>query len=62
MVLDRLLGGGGKVFFAKQRCRGKRMCHQLARKWTGHGRYVVVDPYGLFHGRTSPLSMPRAAG
>jgi acetylornithine/succinyldiaminopimelate/putrescine aminotransferase len=24
----------------------------LARKWAGHGRYVVVSAYGSFHGRT----------
>ncbi len=24
----------------------------MARKWAGHGRYVVVSAYGSFHGRT----------
>jgi acetylornithine/succinyldiaminopimelate/putrescine aminotransferase len=24
----------------------------LARKWAGHGRYVVLSAYGSFHGRT----------
>ena len=51
-VLDRLLGGGGKVFFANSGAEANECAIKLARKWAGHGRYVVVSAYGSFHGRT----------
>ncbi|HMK96239.1 MAG TPA: acetylornithine/succinylornithine family transaminase, partial [Acidimicrobiales bacterium] len=51
-TLDRLLGGGGKVFFANSGAEANECAIKLARKWAGHGRYVVVSAYGSFHGRT----------
>jgi acetylornithine/N-succinyldiaminopimelate aminotransferase len=51
-VLDRLLGGGGKVFFANSGAEANECAFKLARKWAGHGRYVVLSAYGSFHGRT----------
>ncbi len=52
MVLDRLLGGGGKIFFANSGAEANECAIKLARKWGGHGRYVVLSAYGSFHGRT----------
>ncbi len=52
MVLDRLLGGGGKVFFANSGAEANECAIKLARKWGGRGRYVVLSAYGSFHGRT----------
>ena len=51
-ALDRLLGGGGKVFFANSGAEANEAAIKLARKWGGHGRYGVVSAYGSFHGRT----------
>jgi acetylornithine/N-succinyldiaminopimelate aminotransferase len=51
-ALDRLLGGGGKVFFANSGAEANECAFKLARKWAGHGRYVVLSAYGSFHGRT----------
>lgn len=51
-TLDRLIGGGGKVFFANSGAEANECAIKLARKWAGHGRYVVVSAYGSFHGRT----------
>ncbi len=51
-VLDGLLGGGGKVFFGNSGAEANECAIKLARKWAGHGRYVVVSAYGSFHGRT----------
>ena len=51
-TLDRLLGGGGQVFFANSGAEANECAMKLARKWAGHGRYVVVSAYGSFHGRT----------
>ncbi len=51
-VLDRLIGGGGKVFFANSGAEANECAIKLARKWGGHGRYAVVSAYGSFHGRT----------
>jgi predicted acetylornithine/succinylornithine family transaminase len=51
-TLDRLMGGGGKVFFANSGAEANECAIKLARKWAGHGRYVVVSAYGSFHGRT----------
>ena len=51
-TLDRLLGGGGQVFFANSGAEANECALKLARKWGGHGRHVVVSAYGSFHGRT----------
>jgi acetylornithine/N-succinyldiaminopimelate aminotransferase len=51
-TLDRLMGGGGKVYFANSGAEANECAIKLARKWAGHGRYVVVSAYGSFHGRT----------
>jgi acetylornithine/N-succinyldiaminopimelate aminotransferase len=51
-VLDRLVGGGGKVFFCNSGAEANECAIKLARKWGGHGRYQVVSAYGSFHGRT----------
>ncbi|HEX2273418.1 MAG TPA: acetylornithine transaminase [Acidimicrobiales bacterium] len=51
-TLDRLVGGGGKVFFANSGAEANECAIKLARKWGGHGRYAVVSAYGSFHGRT----------
>ena len=51
-TLDRLLGGGGRVFFTNSGAEANECALKLARKWAGHGRYVVVSAYGSFHGRT----------
>ena len=51
-ILDRLMGGGGRVFFANSGAEANECAIKLARKWAGPGRYVVVSAYGSFHGRT----------
>jgi acetylornithine/N-succinyldiaminopimelate aminotransferase len=51
-TLDRLLGGGGQVFFANSGAEANECALKLARKWAGHGRHVVISAYGSFHGRT----------
>jgi acetylornithine/N-succinyldiaminopimelate aminotransferase len=51
-TLDRLLGGGGQVFFTNSGAEANECAFKLARKWAGHGRHVVVSAYGSFHGRT----------
>ncbi|MGA3221525.1 MAG: aspartate aminotransferase family protein [Acidimicrobiales bacterium] len=51
-TLDRLIGGGGKVFFTNSGAEANECAIKLARKWAGHGRYVVLSAYGSFHGRT----------
>jgi len=56
-ILDRLIAGpgpglGGKVFFANSGAEANECAIKLARKWAGHGRYVVLSAYGSFHGRT----------
>ena len=51
-TLDRLAGGGGKVFFCNSGAEANEAGIKLARKWGGHGKYVVVSAYGSFHGRT----------
>jgi predicted acetylornithine/succinylornithine family transaminase len=51
-TLDRLIGGDGKVFFANSGAEANECAIKLARKWAGHGRYVVLSAYGSFHGRT----------
>ncbi|MGI9022658.1 MAG: aminotransferase class III-fold pyridoxal phosphate-dependent enzyme, partial [Acidimicrobiales bacterium] len=52
ITLDRLIGGGGRVFFANSGAEANECAIKLARKWGGHGRYAVVSAYGSFHGRT----------
>jgi predicted acetylornithine/succinylornithine family transaminase len=51
-TLDRLLGGGGRVFFCNSGAEANECALKLARKWGGPGRYAVVSAYGSFHGRT----------
>jgi acetylornithine/succinyldiaminopimelate/putrescine aminotransferase len=51
-TLDRLLGGGGQVFFTNSGAEANECALKLARKWAGHGRHVVVSAWGSFHGRT----------
>jgi acetylornithine/N-succinyldiaminopimelate aminotransferase len=51
-TLDRLLGGGGQVFFSNSGAEANECALKLARKWAGHGRHVVVSAFGSFHGRT----------
>jgi acetylornithine/N-succinyldiaminopimelate aminotransferase len=51
-TLDRLLGGGGQVFFCNSGAEANECAIKLARKWGGRGRHVVVSAYGSFHGRT----------
>jgi acetylornithine/N-succinyldiaminopimelate aminotransferase len=51
-VLDRLLGGGGRVFFCNSGAEANECAIKLARKWGGYGKFAVVSAYGSFHGRT----------
>ncbi|UDY36226.1 aspartate aminotransferase family protein [Dermatobacter hominis] len=53
-TLDRLLGGGGQVFFTNSGAEANECAIKLARKHAGSpsGRYKVVSAYGSFHGRT----------
>jgi len=51
-TLDRLLGGGGQVFFANSGAEANEAAIKLARLVGGRGRHVVVSAYGSFHGRT----------
>jgi predicted acetylornithine/succinylornithine family transaminase len=55
-TLDRLVGdgdpAGGQVFFANSGAEANECALKLARRYGGHGRYVVVSAYGSFHGRT----------
>ncbi|MBI2705307.1 MAG: aspartate aminotransferase family protein [Actinobacteria bacterium] len=51
-TIDRLLGGGGQVFFTNSGAEANECAVKLARKWGGHGKYVVVSAFGSFHGRT----------
>jgi acetylornithine/N-succinyldiaminopimelate aminotransferase len=52
ITLDRLLGGGGQVFFTNSGAEANECAIKLARKWGGHGRFGVISAYGSFHGRT----------
>ncbi|MCU1499599.1 MAG: argD [Acidimicrobiales bacterium] len=52
VTLDRLLGGGGQVFFCNSGAEANEAALKLARKWGGRGRHVVVSAWGSFHGRT----------
>ena len=51
-TLDRLLGGGGQVFFCNSGAEANEAAIKLARRFGGRGRHVVVSAYGSFHGRT----------
>ena len=51
-TLNRLIGGGGRVFFCNSGAEANECAIKLARKWGGRGKYVVVTAYGSFHGRT----------
>jgi acetylornithine/N-succinyldiaminopimelate aminotransferase len=51
-TLDRLLGGGGQIFFSNSGAEANEAAIKLARKFGGRGRHVVVSTYGSFHGRT----------
>jgi predicted acetylornithine/succinylornithine family transaminase len=51
-TLDRLVGGGGKVFFCNSGAEANEAALKLSRRWAGPGRYAVVSAYGSFHGRT----------
>nr|WP_249419900.1 acetylornithine transaminase [Rhabdothermincola salaria] len=52
ITLDRLLGGGGQVFFSNSGAEANECAIKLARKFGGHGRHEVISAYGSFHGRT----------
>jgi predicted acetylornithine/succinylornithine family transaminase len=52
ITLDRLLGGGGQVFFCNSGAEANEAALKLGRKFGGRGRHVVVSAYGSFHGRT----------
>ena len=53
-TIDRLLGGGGQVFFTSSGAEANECAIKLARRWGGgqHGRWQVISAYGSFHGRT----------
>jgi predicted acetylornithine/succinylornithine family transaminase len=51
-TIDRLLGGGGQIFFSNSGAEANECAIKLARKFGGRGRHVVVSAYGSFHGRT----------
>ena len=51
-TIDRLLGGGGQVFFTNSGAEANECALKLARKFGGRGRHVVISAYGSFHGRT----------
>ena len=51
-AIDRLLGGGGKVFFSNSGAEAVECAIKLARKYGGRGRHAVISAYGSFHGRT----------
>jgi acetylornithine/succinyldiaminopimelate/putrescine aminotransferase len=54
-TLDRLLGGGGRVFFTNSGAEANECAIKLARRWANGaetGRYVVVSAENSFHGRT----------
>jgi predicted acetylornithine/succinylornithine family transaminase len=51
-TLDRLIGGGGRVFFCNSGAEANEAAIKLARKWGGRGKHVVVSAWRSFHGRT----------
>ena len=52
LSIDRLLGGGGQVFFANSGAEANECAIKVARKWGGHGRHHIISAFGSFHGRT----------
>ena len=52
ITLDRLLGGGGQVFFTNSGAEAVECAIKLARRYGGHGRHSIISTYGSFHGRT----------
>ena len=52
IALDRLIGGGGQVFFTNSGAEAVECAIKLARRWGGPGRHGIVSAYGSFHGRT----------
>ena len=52
ITLDRLLGGGGQVFFSNSGAEANECAIKLARRFGGRGRHRVVSAFGSFHGRT----------
>jgi predicted acetylornithine/succinylornithine family transaminase len=51
-TLDRLVGGGGQLFFANSGAEANECALKLARRFGGRGRHTVVSAFGSFHGRT----------
>jgi predicted acetylornithine/succinylornithine family transaminase len=55
-ILDRLLGGDGRVFFANSGAEANECAIKLARRHGqvhgGFERHHVISAYGSFHGRT----------
>jgi predicted acetylornithine/succinylornithine family transaminase len=58
-TLDRLISGRGeqdeprgRVFFCNSGAEANEAAIKLARKWGGHGKFVVISAYNSFHGRT----------
>jgi predicted acetylornithine/succinylornithine family transaminase len=55
-TLDRLIGGGGRVFFGNSGAEANECAIKLARRYgqSRHGpqRFHVISAYGSFHGRT----------
>ncbi|MCC5952363.1 MAG: acetylornithine transaminase [Acidimicrobiia bacterium] len=51
-TLDRLLGGGGQVFFCNSGAEANEAAIKLARRFGGRGRHRVLSAFGSFHGRT----------
>ena len=52
IALDRLLGGGGQIFFTNSGAEAIECAIKLARKWGGPGKFGIVSANGSFHGRT----------
>ncbi len=52
VTLDRLVGGGGQVFFCNSGAEANEAAIKLARRFGGRGRHVVVSALRSFHGRT----------
>ena len=52
ITLDRLLGGGGQVFFTNSGAEAIECAIKLTRKWGGPGRHGIISALGSFHGRT----------
>jgi predicted acetylornithine/succinylornithine family transaminase len=52
VAVDRVVGGGGQVFFCNSGAEANEAAIKLARRHGGRGRHVVVSALGSFHGRT----------